>query len=51
MHYYMAMKRTTIYLETKQMKQLETIKEKTGVPVAEQIRRAIDTYLQKAGAR
>jgi hypothetical protein len=43
--------KTTIYLDAKQMKQLETIKEKTGVPVAEQIRRAIDVYLQKAGAR
>jgi len=42
------MKRTTLYLKEEQLKKLETISNKTGAPVAELIRRAIDAYLQKA---
>ncbi len=42
------MKRTTLYLKEEQLKKLEAISAKTGAPVAELIRRAIDAYLQKA---
>jgi len=47
----MAMKRTTIFLSEDQVKKLDALKKKTGAPVSEQIRRAIDEYLRKAGAR
>jgi predicted DNA-binding protein len=39
--------RTNIYLRTDQMKKLKALSEKTGAPVAELIRRAIDKYLQE----
>jgi hypothetical protein len=42
------MKRTAIFLTAEQLKKLAELKIKTGVPVAEQIRRAIDVYLLKA---
>jgi predicted DNA-binding protein len=45
------MKRTALYLKEDQLKKLEAISTKTGAPVAELIRRAIDAYLEKAKAR
>ena len=41
------MKRTALFLEEDQRKKLLTLSEKTGAPVAELIRRAIDEYLKK----
>ena len=43
----MAMKRTTIFLESQQTKKLDALSAKTGAPVSELIRRAIDEYLKK----
>jgi hypothetical protein len=40
------MKRTNVFLTAIQLKRLAELKVKTGVPVAEQIRRAIDAYLK-----
>ena len=45
------MKRTALFLKEEQLKKLETISSKTGAPVAELIRRAIDAYLEKQKAR
>jgi predicted DNA-binding protein len=39
--------RTNIYLRADQSKKLKSLSEKTGAPVAELIRRAIDKYLQE----
>ena len=39
--------RTDIYLTTDQVKRLKALNEKTGAPVAELIRRAVDEYLKK----
>jgi predicted DNA-binding protein len=39
------MKRTAMFLKTEQVKKLQVLSEKTGAPVAELIRRAIDAYL------
>ena len=36
-----------MYLKTEQLKKLTALSEKTGAPVAELIRRAIDAYLKK----
>lgn len=41
----MLMKRTALFLKTEQLKKLQALSEKTGAPVAELIRRAIDAYL------
>ena len=41
------MKATRVYLKTEQIKKLATMSKKTGAPVAELIRRAIDAYLKK----
>ena len=41
------MKRTALFLKADQVKKLQTLSEKTGAPVAELIRRAIDKYLQE----
>jgi predicted DNA-binding protein len=41
----MAKIRTNIYLTEKQKALLENLSDKTGAPVAELIRRAIDSYL------
>jgi len=41
------MKRTTLYLKEEQIKKLEALSAKSGAPVAELIRRAIDAYLKK----
>lgn len=40
------MKRTAIFLTAVQLKKLAELKIKTGVPVSEQIRRAINAYLE-----
>jgi metal-responsive CopG/Arc/MetJ family transcriptional regulator len=42
-----AMKRTALFLKEDQVKKLQKLSEKTGAPVAELIRRAIDKYLQE----
>ena len=47
--YYVSMKRTSLFLKEEQLKKLEALSEKTGAPVAELIRRAIDKYLQERG--
>jgi len=39
--------RTNIYLRPDQMKQLRALNEKTGAPIAELVRRAVDEYLAK----
>jgi predicted DNA-binding protein len=41
----MTMKRTALFLKEEQIKNLQTLSEKTGAPLAELIRRAIDKYL------
>jgi predicted DNA-binding protein len=41
----MSMKRTALFLKETQVKKLQALSEKTGAPVAELIRRAIDGYL------
>jgi len=43
--YCMVMKRTALFLKEEQLKKLLALSEKTGAPVAELIRRAIDKYL------
>ena len=40
------MKRTHIFLPESVIAALKTLSEKTGLPVAEHIRRAIDEYLK-----
>jgi hypothetical protein len=45
--YRMTMKRTALFLKEEQLKKLLMLSEKTGAPVAELIRRAIDRYLQE----
>jgi predicted DNA-binding protein len=39
--------RTNIYLRDDQMKRLKKLHEKTGAPVAELVRRAVDEYLKQ----
>jgi len=39
------MKRTALFLKELQLKKLQKLSEKTGAPVAELVRRAIDAYL------
>jgi len=41
----MAKTRMNIYLNGEQKRKLETLSDKTGAPVAELVRRAIDAYL------
>jgi len=45
------MKRTALYLKEEQLKKLEAISSRTGAPVAELVRRAIDAYLKKQKER
>jgi predicted DNA-binding protein len=45
--YYVAMKRTALFLKEDQIKKLQVLSDKTGAPLAELIRRAIDKYLQE----
>ncbi|HTT05336.1 MAG TPA: ribbon-helix-helix domain-containing protein [Steroidobacteraceae bacterium] len=44
-------KPVSIYLTHDQHERLQTLKEKTGAPVSELIRRAIDAYLKIAEKR
>jgi Ribbon-helix-helix protein, copG family. len=43
----MGMQRTALFLKAEQVKKLRVLSQKTGAPVAELIRRAIDRYLQE----
>ncbi len=45
--YYVVMKRTALFLKEEQIKKLQKLSDKTGAPVAELIRRAIDKYLHE----
>ena len=45
----MPMKRTAIFLKEEQIEKLQRLSDKTGAPVAELIRRAIDGYLKRGG--
>jgi len=40
------MRRTALFVKEDQLAKLQTLSEKTGAPVAELVRRAIDMYLQ-----
>lgn len=42
-----AVKRTALFLKDEQLAKLQALSEKTGAPVAELVRRAIDKYLQE----
>ena len=42
---YMLMKRTALFLKEQQLAKLQTLSRKTGAPIAELVRRAIDAYL------
>lgn len=42
------MKRTALFLRPDQFDKLAALSKKTGAPIAELIRRAIDAYLKKA---
>jgi predicted DNA-binding protein len=42
---YVPMRRTALFLKEQQLAKLQKLSEKTGAPVAELIRRAIDAYL------
>jgi predicted DNA-binding protein len=39
------MRRTALFLKEQQLAKLQKLSEKTGAPVAELVRRAIDAYL------
>jgi len=41
----MLMKRTALFLREKHLERLQKLSEKTGAPIAELVRRAIDVYL------
>ncbi len=43
--HYMVMKRTALFLKEEQIEKLQKLSDKTGAPVAELVRRAIDKYL------
>jgi predicted DNA-binding protein len=45
--YHIYMKRTALFLKEGQLKKLKVLSDRTGAPVAELIRRAIDRYLQE----
>ena len=42
---YMPMRRTALFLKEQQLEKLQKLSEKTGAPIAELVRRAIDAYL------
>jgi hypothetical protein len=42
---YMPMRRTALFLKEQQLEKLQKLSKKTGAPVAELVRRAIDAYL------
>jgi predicted DNA-binding protein len=39
------MKRTALFLKEEQLEKLQELSDKTGAPIAELVRRAIDSYL------
>ena len=41
----MLMRRTALFLKEEQVEKLQTLSDKTGAPIAELVRRAIDAYL------
>jgi predicted DNA-binding protein len=41
----MLMRRTALFLKEEQLEKLQTLSDKTGAPIAELVRRAIDAYL------
>ena len=41
----MLMRRTALFLKEQQLEKLQTLSDKTGAPIAELVRRAIDAYL------
>ena len=41
----MLMKRTALFLKEEQLEKLQALSDKTGAPIAELVRRAIDAYL------
>jgi predicted DNA-binding protein len=41
------MKRTALFLKDDQLAKLQKLSDKTGAPVAELVRRAIDAYLKE----
>jgi Ribbon-helix-helix domain len=45
--YHVVMERTALFLKEEQIEKLKKLSDKTGAPVAELIRRAIDKYLQE----
>jgi predicted DNA-binding protein len=45
--YYMYMKRTALFLKETQLKKLKVLSDRTGAPVAELMRCAIDEYLRE----
>jgi predicted DNA-binding protein len=47
MWYHVVMKRTALFLKEEQIKKLLALSDKTGAPVAELVRRAIDKYLKQ----
>lgn len=49
MHMNRSMKRTNFYFPDSILERLKAAKEKTGVPVSEIIRRAVDAYLKQLG--
>lgn len=42
--------RLNTYLDVQQRERLEKLSQKTGAPIAELVRRAIEMYLKKEGA-
>lgn len=47
----MRKKRVNLYLRDDQLKELATLSEKTGAPLAELVRRSIDLYLEKQAGK
>ncbi len=45
MLFYMPVRRTALFLKEPQLEKLQKLSKKTGAPVAELVRRAIDAYL------
>jgi predicted DNA-binding protein len=43
------MKRTNFYFQESMLERLKSAKQKTGVPVSEMIRRAVDAFLKAMG--
>ncbi len=45
--HHVTMKRTALFLKEEQIEKLQKLSDKTGAPLAELIRRAIDRYLKE----